>query len=112
MVAHAAKVLGQGRETLVARIKRSDHLTKVLADIRYTNLDFAESKLMELMAKGTPSAIIFYLKCQGKERGYVERVESTGKDGKDLNVLPIISPPRATSMEEWLDQNRKEKAAS
>lgn len=107
----AAEALGAAPRTIYDRIKRSDSLKQALEDIRGGKLDFAESKLMELIAKGVPSAVIFYLKCQGKNRGYVERLENTGKDGKDLQ-LPIVAPPRATSMEEWLEQNRKEAQAA
>ena len=111
IVTHAAQVLGGAdRKNIARRISRSETLKAKLAECREVNIDFAETKLMELIAKGVPSATIFYLKCMGKERGYVERVEQTGKDGKDL-LLPVIAPPRASSMEEWLEQNRKEAAA-
>ena len=78
-----------------------------LNDIREDALDYVESKLFELIDKGHPSAIIFFLKCQGKHRGYVERQEVTGRDGAEV-ILPVLAPPRATSMEEWLEQNRLE----
>jgi hypothetical protein len=99
------------RTSLSRRISGSSALKDKLGDIRESNIDIAESKLMELIGKGQPSAIIFFLKCLGKDRGYVERVETTGKDGADL-VLPIVAPPRATDMDEWLQQNRKEAAAA
>lgn len=38
-------------------------------------LDYAESKLMEMIGKGNTAAVIFFLKTKGKERGYVERQE-------------------------------------
>jgi hypothetical protein len=37
-----------------------------------------------------PAAIIFFLKTQGKSRGYVERQEVTGADGKKLFEVTII----------------------
>ena len=111
IILQAAKALGTGRNTVADRISRTPSLKKEAARIREQNIDFAESKLMELIEKGQPAAIIFYLKFQAKERGYVERVEQTGKDGKDLR-LPIVAPPRAKSMEEWLEQNRKEAKAA
>jgi len=104
---NAAHALGMARSTLYVRLNRDPVLKETLHEIREEVVDFAESKLFELIEKGHASAIIFYLKCQGKDRGYIERVEQTGKDGNDL-VLPVIGPPRATTMEQWLEQNRIE----
>lgn len=47
-------------------------------------VDHAEGKLQSLIKKENPTAIIFYLKTQGKDRGYVERTELTGADGDPL----------------------------
>ena len=37
--------------------------------------DFAEGKLMQQIDGGNITAIIFYLKTQAKDRGYIEKVE-------------------------------------
>jgi hypothetical protein len=42
------------------------------------------------MKDGNMTAIIFYLKTQGKSRGYVERQEVTGADGKKLFEVTIV----------------------
>ena len=39
-------------------------------------LDFAESQLHQNISKGDTASILFYLKCKGKKRGYIERIES------------------------------------
>jgi hypothetical protein len=39
-----------------------------------------------LIKAGNVTAIIFYLKTQAKDRGYVERQELTGADGGKLQV--------------------------
>ncbi len=53
-------------------------------------LDLAESKLMENIKKGATPELIFYLKTKGKKRGYVERQEITGTEGKKLFEIEII----------------------
>lgn len=57
-----------------------------IADIA---LDFAESKLHKQIETGNTVATIFFLKTKGKTRGYIERQELTGRDGKDLPI-PIL----------------------
>jgi hypothetical protein len=52
-----------------------------------TMLDVAEGKLYQAIGKGESWAICFYLKTQGKHRGYVERQEVTGKDGNPLQMI-------------------------
>lgn len=56
-------------------------------------LDIAESKLIENIKDNDNTAIIFYLKTKGKNRGYVERTEVTGKDGNEL-MITVIAPTR------------------
>ena len=41
-------------------------------DIREGVIDMAECKLIELMKDGNIAATIFFLKTQGKSRGYIE----------------------------------------
>lgn len=56
--------------------------------------DFVESKLLQLIKDEDTAAIIFYCKTKLKNRGYTERNEVTGKDGKDL------IPPNKMTREE------------
>jgi hypothetical protein len=62
--------------------RRSDPAFAEAADDVLEGLkDFAESKLMQNIAKGKEASIFFFLKCRAKERGYIERVDvnHTGK---------------------------------
>ena len=52
--------------------------------IRQEQIDTVESALLNKIEGGDTTAVIFYLKTKGKERGYSERTELTGRDGKDL----------------------------
>lgn len=55
-----------------------------MADIA---VDFAETKLTELIEDKNPTAVIFYLKTKGKDRGYIEKSEL---EVTDRNVAKSI----------------------
>ena len=85
----AAKSLQVERATLYRWIEQ-EGLEEAVQEGRNRRLDFAESMLDKGMQDGNMTAIIFYLKTQGKSRGYVERQEVTGIDGKKLFEVTII----------------------
>jgi len=49
-------------------------------------IDSVEAKLFNLIEANDTTATIFFLKTRGKNRGYIERQEITGADGKDLAI--------------------------
>ena len=75
IMAHAARKLGLDRSTLHTRIHNSQSLMDAMVEAKETNLDVAETKLMKAVNDGELAAIFFYLKTQGKRRGYIERHE-------------------------------------
>lgn len=85
----AAKSLQVERATLYAWIE-AEGLEEAVMEGRNRRLDFAESMLDKGMKDGNMTAIIFYLKTQGKSRGYIERQEVTGADGKKLFEVTIV----------------------
>ena len=85
--AEAARMLGVNRSAICRRVQKSKVLQGVVEQARETRLDQAESKLAELIEAGSLGAICFYLKCQGKDRGFIERSEITGRDGAPVCTL-------------------------
>ena len=81
----AAELLGISQQAISKRIKASPHLQTVIKEIREKELDHAEFNLQKLIKAGNFQAICFYLKCQGKNRGYVERIEQQ-VEIKDLST--------------------------
>lgn len=94
VVTTACKKVGISRNTFYKYYKSDSKFKKAVDDIENIALDFVESQLHKQISDGNTTATIFYLKTKGKNRGYVERQEVTGKDGKDLpqftgfNFLP------------------------
>jgi hypothetical protein len=52
-------------------------------------LDNAETALYDDALNGNTTALIFFLKTQGKSRGYTERQELTGADGDVITIRVI-----------------------
>jgi hypothetical protein len=77
----AARHLGVSRTQVYRMIDKHPSVAEAVADARESMTDLAEGKLVKLINDENATAIIFYLKTQGKGRGYVERQELTGKDG-------------------------------
>jgi hypothetical protein len=102
-VTEAAEKIGIRRETHYAWLKDDPEYSAAVASLKNVALDFAESQLKKLMEgaerqalthdgeivtiKDAPntSAIIFYLKTQGKQRGYIERQELS-TEIKSINI--------------------------
>ena len=80
LTTEASKSLGISLEMLKKAIKDNPKLQKVVEATEEINLDFAESKLRNLIDKENVPAILFFLKCKGKARGYIEHADS--------NVVP------------------------
>ena len=74
-VSVAARALGYSRSGLHLRISESKYLQEIQKDLRESMTDNAESSLNRAILGGEGWAVCFYLKCQGKDRGYVERQE-------------------------------------
>ena len=109
IVSAAARRLGMNRRQLTRRLKSSEKLRETRDDAHAEFCDLAESKLVENVEAGNVPSVLFALKCLGKDRGYVERSEVTGKDGKDLGE--IVIPKREVTLKEWEDSLKLEKSA-
>ena len=82
----AAKMLDTTRQTVANYIKRSEAVRDAYDVANESALDFAENALFKQIERGNIAAIIFYLKTKGKHRGFVERQELTGRDGKSIDI--------------------------
>lgn len=82
----AAAKLGCAPNTVKNYVLRHPELQAVLEEVREGTLDLAEGQLLKAMGDGDLKAVIFYLKCKGKHRGYVERQEMAVAVGAQLAV--------------------------
>lgn len=124
-ITEIAKSLNCSRRAIEKWVEKPGEYRNILKDIRESLVDLAESQLINLI-KGVPkvetdkdgktkfmgwterpseAAIIFTLKTRGKDRGYVERLEQTGKDGTPLipkAPVPIVvmSPEEYAKLQE------------
>ena len=81
MVTLAAKRLGCSPTTVRRYVKGHASCRQAIEDAREQMGDVTELKLYEAIQGGEGWAIAFYLRTQGKTRGYVERQEVTGANG-------------------------------
>lgn len=84
IIAPACKAVSINRTTYYDWMERDPAFAEEVEAIRQEQIDTVESALLNKIEGGDTTAVIFYLKTKGKERGYSERTELTGKDGKDL----------------------------
>ncbi len=112
IVTDACRSTGVERSTFYEWLKIDPDFKAAVDDIQETAIDYVEGKLFERITgvevlKGIDKdtgemityslppdvpAISLYLKTRGKKRGYIERTELTGADGKDLVPINIIMP--------------------
>lgn len=95
IMSQAAKKVGIDRTTPYRWMKEDEVFEDQVTEIQNVVGDFAETKLYELVNDGVPSAVIFLCKTKFKNRGYIERQEITGLDGKNLDInIEVIYPTK------------------
>ena len=86
MVATAARKLGIHRQTIYNRIKSDPTIQDELQRIRDEMVDLAEATLLQLIRDKNVAATIFFLKTQGRDRGYVENNAQLSIDPAPLPI--------------------------
>ncbi|OHV67905.1 hypothetical protein LCM4576_23600 [Mesorhizobium sp. LCM 4576] len=82
----AAAALKVGKTTLYAFLKAHPDVMEAAADVDEEILDLAESEVAKAIRAGDMATVRWFLELKGKDRGYVRRVENTGKDGGPIQT--------------------------
>lgn len=85
-VSKVASLLGCTPRTVYNYRDRYPTVAEAWESIREARHDFVENALHKAINEGNVTAIIFYLKTQAKQRGYIERQEVSGVDGDVIRV--------------------------
>jgi len=75
MIVAAARSIHCSRKTIYNKIAKHPEIKDALAGMREFQLDRTEIALFRAIERGEAWAICFYLKTQGKQRGYIEKQE-------------------------------------
>lgn len=95
-----AKSLRVSRQAIYNKIHQHESLREDLHTARETMIDNVESTLYRQALDGNTTAMIFFLKTQGRSRGYVERRETDiTSGGKPLKTYVAVSP------DDWEDDD-------
>jgi len=86
LMAPAAAAAGITYQTARRYAQQHPEVRAAQEDARERLIDVAEGKLQELIRQGNLGAICFYLKCQAKHRGWVERGEICGVGGGAVQI--------------------------
>ena len=98
-VSLAAKKIGCHFDTIYDHAKSNPEIRRVMAQEREELLDLSECQLKAAVLRGEAWAICFSLKCQGKDRGWVERAEITGANGGPLQLQAVKNAEEMTDDE-------------
>lgn len=88
VVQQACKSVGVSRTTFYDYYNNDEKFKAAVDDCKEIALDFAESKLLKNIDGGKETSIIFYLKTQGKKRGYIERTEVEATIKGNVHIEP------------------------
>lgn len=85
-VTQIAKKLGCSARHVYNLMEKYPAVVDAVREEREAQKDLTEGKLFDRIDSGDMTAIIFYLKTQAKDRGYIERQEVSGPDGGQIVI--------------------------
>lgn len=90
MIFLAAKEIGCAPVTIYRHAAKDKKIQDIIDSYRGQLIDKAELKLEQAVLNGEPWALNLALKTIGKSRGYVERQEVTGADGRPQEYIVTV----------------------
>lgn len=87
-ISRASEMLNMHYSTVHGRVQKVPELRNLVDHINEKMLDYGELELLKAMKRGESWAICFFLKCKGKNRGYIEK--QTIVTTKDDNSVSIV----------------------
>ena len=89
-VSAVCSAIGISRTTFYEWKTNDPGFSQDVDDVKEYAIDEVENKMFDRIDSGDTTMIIFYLKTQGKKRGYVERIENTGADGGPIEIKEVF----------------------
>jgi hypothetical protein len=107
LAALAADSLGVHFTTIYNYRDKYPSVAEAMTQLREKRKDVVEGKLWSRINSDDTTAIIFFLKTQAKDRGYVERYEHGGTDGNsaiktESTVTHAIDPTSAANIFDFM----------
>ena len=86
IVSTACKKVGIARQTHYEWLRLDEDYKTEVKDIKNYAIDYVETQLFQCIKDKREASIIFYLKTQGKERGYVDRQEVDSGENNSFRI--------------------------
>lgn len=102
-VTMACKEIGIDRSAYYNWMEKDPKFKQKVEEVNESMIDFAESALKKQIQDGNVTAIIFFLKTRGRERGYVEKVQIDQK-----TELKLDKPMTQEEAREYLDKIKEQ----
>lgn len=85
-ISEVARKAGMQRMTAYKLLRENPELQEALEDERESRVDWVEEQLIDRIRNKDTVAMIFFLKCQGKHRGWVERQEHANANISEIKI--------------------------
>lgn len=93
-MAAVSRKFGVTRVAVWLYVEAREHLKQIVAEEKETLVDDIEGSFIRNAKEGNVAAQIFFLKTQGRHRGYTERVELGGENGGPVQFNVVFEMPR------------------
>lgn len=93
ILAYAARLLGCSRPTVHKFLREHPICRQAQYEAREELIDHAESKLFEAIDEREGWAVCFYLKCQAKDRGYVQTFQVSPDSAPRIEFRFCVAAP-------------------
>jgi hypothetical protein len=87
MIRAAARMIGCDKDTILDMAKRRPEVQAVIENERELQKDMTELALFKAINAGDVKAIAFYLRCQARDRGYIEKSDVVLSGGITLEQI-------------------------